>query len=496
MMSSRFDVLVFNLASQHGLALYIVFLILAQIPAFLAGGRIGRRRSAISDIPTLVCLLLSNVLSFFAFAALTGKFPVQLWFATFSISIAGWLVQWLLAWTASKSEVEFDIEKVSRQTRIVQAIVIAKSPTWAAFAAFALIFSVLVQFGLMVYCGFLFDPQQMGQITYNAEIATFLLVLPSALVGIGMLAQLMAPLISKYTTPAARNIFLSAAVGNVTNSLVLIFGPIYFYRDGFSGLASVIPSLGGLGVTVTGVFAALLIVPYALGSLTNLRFMTNLQASLVLFINRAEELSKRPPGKVRADEERALETRIIEALRPLTRNPLLFNFALKLLESFVQYPGTDAARQQRVVLLQKLGFGTAPPFEGDPVGEMAAIRANIRQQPFYRFIPQVQEFFKLVENDIEAVAEAHPLLLNFQKLTTVLRALVDEIPDSERGYIFADQRPSKSERSRVWRWIKQTLPGWVMGLVTTFFVSPLSEALRPRITAVFDTLLGLVFGGP
>jgi hypothetical protein len=488
----RFDAFVLEAATRHGRLLYIVFAVLAYGIAFAVGLRMGRRKSVVSDFTSLFAMLLSALFLFLAFASLVGEFPKQLWFSVLAISVAAWLAQRLLIWAAIKSEVEFDIEKVSQDQRIVRAIVTAGSPIWIGLAGLLTVLLIIPQFGLLIYCGFLYDPAQMADATYRGEIAVFFIVLPAALAAVNILISQTALLASKYTTPASRNLTLVSAVGGLAGNLVLTFVPLYFYRDGLPSIAPILPTPGMLALIVGGAFIALLIIPYMIGALANQRFTTNLRASLLALIDRAEELSKRPHGNRREQEEGLLQEKVIHAYTPLARNRLLFYFALKLLEIFGARADTDATQKPRLLMLRRLSFGNEAPFEGNPLGEIAQIRATIVKYPFYRYNTNVQEFFKIVENDLDAVAPAHPLLHNFRSLTTILGALVDDIPDQERRYTFGDQRKVAAGQKR--HLIKQTLPAWVLAVITTCIVSPFSEALKPKMQVLFQFLVKAVFG--
>jgi hypothetical protein len=490
---SSFDAFVLNAATQHGVILYIVFVVLTQILGGIVGVRLGRRRTALADFPMLAGVLLINLFSFLAFASLTGHFPKELWLASLAISTVVWLGQCLLAWTASKSEVEFDVQKISRDARTVQAIVMASSKAWLVVMGLSLIAATIFQYGLLIYSGFLFDPGQMNSTAYQAKIATYLLILPAAVLGAVQLLTQIPLLASKYTPPAMRNLHLAGAVGLVANSLLMVLGPLYFYRAGFPDIASFVEPLGTVVTSVSGIFALVLLVPYAVGAVTNGRFATNLQASLAAFIARAEELSKQAAGNHRENEKRVLQERILEAFTPLTRNRLLLFFALKLLEKFAEHPGTDAARQQRLLTLRMLGFGNEAPFEGNPIGEIQQVRENIAHDPFYRFNMIVKEYFDNVEKNFDQVAQAHPLLLNFQRLTTVLRALVDDVSAQERSDIFADLRPREATEGGIWNWIKQTIPGWLLTFIMTYIVSPFSDAFGQKVRATFETLIKALF---
>ena len=164
----------------------------------------------------------------------------------------------------------------------------------------------------------------------------------------------------------------------------------------------------------------------------------------------------------------------------------MFLFVLTLLENFAQEKVADPARKCRLAMLQQLGFGNEGEFAGNPVGEIRRIREVIMANPFYKPNTDVRDYFGLLDRDMDSLVEAHPLLLYFNRFTTVLSAVVDEDPDSKD--ILADQR--LSEQARGWTyWIKQTVPAWMLTGITTYLISPLSSAFWAKIQNASEVII-------
>lgn len=173
----NFDSFVLNAATRHGIMLYILFALASLVLGFYVGVRMGRHRHILVDFPTLLLSQLATLCVFLAFAAVAGQFPREFWSATLAIGFTGWMIQWLLTWAASLS----DIGKVSAEATIARAIVLSEPSFWMVVAGIFFAALSVLQLGLLIYCGFLFDPMQMGNSTYLAKIAAYSLVIPVAL---------------------------------------------------------------------------------------------------------------------------------------------------------------------------------------------------------------------------------------------------------------------------------------------------------------------------
>ena len=475
---SSFEPFVLNAATRHGIMLYIVFVLAFLVLVGYAGVRLVRRELA--DFLMLLLLQLATSCLFLAFAAVTGQFPKELWLATLAVSFIAWVIQELLIWTA-----RLDINQVSAELTIARAIMFGKARFLTSTSGLLLIAMFVLQLGLLTYCGFLYDVTQMGSVGYQAKIAAYTLMLPAALPLIPILVIQILALISEYTTPTVRNLYLAVAVSNAANSLIFIVGPLYVYRDGFPGIASVTPPLGTLFSAAVGIFAVLLIIPYAVGYLRNRWLEIKLKGSVQHFIARAEELSKRPTGTYRTEEENKLLGNVVNALTPLTKNDMLYFFVLKLLEKFSQEERTPNARPKRLAMLQDFGFGKNAPYENDPAREIAETRKAMKEDPFYL---GVQEYFATVEENLDMVAEVHPLLRNFSNLTEILGALVDN--DPEREYIVKDILAQEKAEATIW----DSVPAWVLTALTGSVLTPLTSAVGKDIFDRLGHLLGSLAG--
>ena len=142
--------------------------------------------------------------------------------------------QWALAWAARLSDLEFDFNELSHEASTVKTIVLfGGAPVLALLAGILGLLLGIVQLGLLIYCGFLFDPTQMGDAYYHARIATYVLVLPTVLIIIPVLLVQIPLLLSKYTTPTIRNVYLAGAVSAVTGSSIQVFAHSTSTATGF-----------------------------------------------------------------------------------------------------------------------------------------------------------------------------------------------------------------------------------------------------------------------
>jgi len=460
MPASNFDTFILNAATRHGLLLYIGLAVASVLLASYLDARLQNRQP--QDFTSLLVGQLTYLCLFLAFAALSGQFPKTLWLATLLVGVGAWIVWQLLTWTAQLS----DIRKLSAEAKIALAVAFSKPPFLIVVVASFVIIEGILRIGLLIYCAFLFDPGQMGKVDYQAKMALFTLVLPTAPGFILILLLQIRMLISEYTTPAIRNLYLPGAVFNVAVSSIVVFGALYAYRDGFPRIAELIPPLGTLVMVVVTAFAVLLIVPYAVGYLRNRRLAISLQASVEKFIARAEELAKLSKSDHRQREENRLLENIIKSYASLTKNQLLFFFVLKLLENFAQDAISSDAKYRRLAMLQSLGFGVQGEFNGNPIAEIQQIRARIAE---YEANANVRIYFTKVEDDLDTVAEVHPLLLNSARLTEVLGALVDADPNS--ADIFNDLR-AKSVKAK-----GNPIPGWLLSFLTAAVVNPFSNTI-------------------
>jgi hypothetical protein len=470
--ASNFDTFVLNAATRHGVLLYIAFALACFILGAYTGVRVGKRK--LQDFATLLVSQLCGLCLFFAFAALSGQFPKTLWLATLFVAICAFIVQNVLIWTARLP----NVEKFLDEANIAQALVIAEAASLMVIFGLFFFANSILQMGLLIYCGFLFDPARLGQPDYQARLALFTLVLPAALNSVSLLFLQIRMLLSEYTTPRIRNLYLAGAVGNVAVSSIMVVGPLYAYHDGFPRIATLIPPLHTLGIVMAAAFAVLLITPYYFGYLNNRRLAINLKAAFEKFVARAEKLARRREGGNRRHEENKLLHNIVTAYASLTENPLLYFFMLKLLERFVQDATSREIEHRRLAMLKSLGYGKEGEFQGDPIAEINQISVHVKHDFHFRLNPLALSYFAKVEDNLDAVAEVHPLLFNAAKLTELLGTLVDEDPDrADKLDDLKDEMLKDVQVGAKGNWI----PGSVLSILTAALIHPISSTIVARI---------------
>jgi hypothetical protein len=145
------------------------------------------------------------------------------------------------------------------------------------------------------------------------------------------------------------------------------------------------------------------------------------------------------------------------------------------------------AQQRRLALLSAMNFGVKEGFNGSPLAELTEIRSRIIANAWYKTNPRVQTYFQLVENNLELVSEAHPLLGNFNKLTIVMGALVDDAPD--RDDVFKDLLDAEKAKTSVW----DSIPAWVLTSISSSVLVPISNAFWVKVQSSSDMFAKILF---
>lgn len=492
MTSLDFDTFVLDAATRFGLILYIVFALATFGLSFLAGFRHARSQRILLNFPTWLLFQLSNLCAFLAVAALGGEFPINLWLASTAFAITSYVIQGLLVHISGRSSPTVEI--VPSEHKFVSVIVSAEAPLRMGLAGLTLLFIPLIYIGLLIRSGFIFDPAQMKDPDYRATIATYVLVLPAALPMIPILIVNLSMLTAWYATPMTRNLYLATTVGFLGGSSLLVFGPLYVYRDGFPRIASALPTVGTFTAVWVSAIGSVLIISYFIGYAGHRASTKELAGSRVKLISRAQALpSWREGSRYREKEAERLTNNILEAYTPLAKNKALFFFALKLLEDFGLEHGTDDARKRRLAILQMLGFGTDEGFEGDPIREMREIRARIMAS--FLLNPQAQSYFEAVESNLDEIAEIHPLLDNFRKLTMVLRAFVDS--DTDLEYICDDLIAGEKTEKKAIAEARPALAFSAISIVFPLIYKTFNEEIRTLLVRQWSwvkAIGGLLFG--
>ena len=147
------SVLVLDFVGRHGLAVYIICVLIFFVVSGLA-----QRVSQGSDTPlpkfkTWFLMQLATLFLFGAFAGLVGHVPWPLILASLGVSFGGFLIIKLLASLAGSA-----LEISSRDIKKLQAVVFAEHVIVMSILGFGFIASLVVNISLLIWSGFAYDP--------------------------------------------------------------------------------------------------------------------------------------------------------------------------------------------------------------------------------------------------------------------------------------------------------------------------------------------------
>jgi hypothetical protein len=431
-------VFLLEFAARHGLAVYIICVLAFLVFAALSRQTTQGRESPLPSFKGWFLLQIAALFLFGAFSALVGQIPWMLIIASVCISFAGFLVTQLLASLAGPA-----LRINNRDAGKLQAVIFAEHMIPVAILGLGYVASVLVNMGLLIWSGFAFDAALEASPVYQAKIALYILILPTAMPLVLVMPLAMFSLMSKYSTPAYRNLtFVNATLLPLTGS-VNIFGPYYVYRRGFEDLGIALPSMSitALAVVVGGAFLLTLVLPFVIGHIRHARLAKELRHKRTELLSRALTISDwREDSAYRATQLDELCDNIVREFDRLQDNLLLRYFSLTLFAFFLRSDAGTPASAQRAHILWRFGFGP------NSTADIEAKAEEIKATPAFQR-PPFSVYIEDVEKDARGLPAGHPLESHFLRLTEALHELVNLNPDFK--YMCGDWLTAETEENLV-----------------------------------------------